>query len=70
MNTEIMEYMVWVIELVASEFFDGSKSLAYNVLNEQGVWELYIQNYDTTHSVGANAIIDEIREILTVKGVL
>ena len=69
-TTEIMEYMVWVVELVAHEFFNGDKSYSYNVLNEQGIWNLYIDNYDITHSLSANNIICEIREILTSKEVI
>jgi len=69
-NTEIMEYMVWVVELVACEFFDGNKALAYRVLNEQGVWDLYVQSYDTTHTMGARNLIEEIRDILTAKKVI
>ena len=69
-TTEIMEYMVWVVELVAHEFFNGDKFKTYTVLNEQGIWDLYIDNYDITHSLSANNIICEIREILTVKEVI
>ena len=69
-TTEIMEYMVWVVELVAHEFFSGDKFYTYNVLNEQGIWDLYIENYDITHSLSANNIIMEIRDILTAKDVI
>ena len=70
MSTGIMEYMVWVVELVASGFFGGNKALAYNELNSQGVWDLYVQSYDTTHTLGANRIIGEVRDILAAKVVV
>jgi len=40
------------------------------VLNEQGVWDLYVQSYDVTHTLGAKHITREINEILTAKGVI
>ena len=69
-NTEVMEFMVWVIELVAHEFFDGDKVRAYKMLNEHGLWAFFIQSYDITHSFGANIIVGEVREVLTAKGVI
>jgi len=69
-TTEVMEYMVWVVELIADEFFNGHKTRAYNVMNELGIWDFYIQNYDITHTLSAGNIIGEVREILTVKEVI
>ena len=69
-NADIMDYMVWVVELAAGEFWSGDKTLAYNTLKNHGVWDLYVQNYDVTHSLGASYVVDEIREILLAKGAL
>jgi hypothetical protein len=69
-NKEIMEYMVWVIELAANEFFNGDKTLAYKALKNQGIWDLFLQSYDVTHTLGASCIVEEIREILLAKKVL
>lgn len=69
-NTETMEYLVWVIELAAAEFFGGDKTLAYRTLKDQGIWDLYVENYDVTHTLGASCIVDEIRDILIAKKVL
>ena len=67
---EIMEYMVWVVELVAHEFFNGDKYHAYRVLCEQGIWDFYVENYDITHTLSANSIVGEVRDILTTKEVI
>ena len=69
-NTEIMEYMVWVVELAAENIFNGDKSLAYKKLKDNGIWDLFIQSYDVTHTLGASCIIDEIKEILLAKKAL
>ena len=69
-TAEIMEYMVWLIELVSSEFFSGDKALAYKVLRDQGVWDFYIQSYDITHTLSAQNAIEEIRDILVAKEVI
>jgi len=59
---EIMEYMVWLIEIVADEFFEKNKNAAYSTLVECGLWDIYVDNYDTTHSLGKEFIINEIHE--------
>ena len=69
-KTEIMEYLVWIIELASNEYFNGNKTLTYNTLKNTGIWDLFIQNYEVTHTMGANYVMDEIREILLVKKVL
>jgi len=69
-NAEIMEYMVWVIELTAKELFGNDKSLAYSALKEHGLWDAYVQSFDVTHTLGANHIVLEVRDALTAKGVI
>ena len=59
---EIMEYMVWVVEITATEFFEKDKTAAYNALKESRLWDIYIENYDTTHTLGKEYLIDEIRK--------
>jgi len=66
----IMEYMVWVVEIVAIEFFNRDKSTAYNALKNSGLWDIYIEHYDTTHTLGKEFIIDEIRERFSECGVI
>ncbi|MCL1865498.1 MAG: DUF3791 domain-containing protein [Spirochaetes bacterium] len=66
-TTEIMEYMVWVVEIVSVEFFSGDKTLAYQTLKKFGIWDLYIEHYDVTHTLGKSYILEEIREILAAK---
>jgi len=69
-TTEIMEYMIWVVELISNEFFNGDKTYTYRVLNEQGIWSTYVQSYDITHTLSANNIIGEVRDVLTAKEVI
>jgi len=59
---EIMEYMVWVVEITAAEFFKKDKTAAYDALVESGLWEIYTDHYDTTHTLGKEYLTDEIRE--------
>ncbi len=68
-SDDIMEYMVWLVEIVSSRFFNKNKALAYNMLKECGIWRLYVQNYDVTHTLSASYILQEIQEVLTAKGV-
>lgn len=66
-SDDVMEYMVWLIEIVSSSFFNNNKALAYKMLKEYGIWRLYIQNYDVTHTLSVSYILHEIQEILTAE---
>jgi len=69
MNLEIMEYMVFVVEIVSAEFFNGDKTAAYDALKFSKVWDLYIEHYDTTHTLSKEYLLDEIRDAFIDKGV-
>lgn len=61
MTFDVMEYIVWVIEIAANEFFDCDKTIAYDVLKNSELWKLYTEHYDVTHTLGADCILDEMR---------
>jgi hypothetical protein len=69
MSSKVVDYLIWVTEIVARNFFDGNKQLAYLSLRSSGVWDLYSSTYDTTHTLGSQYILDEIAEIFIAKGV-
>jgi hypothetical protein len=69
MTLEIMEYVVWVIEIAAREFFHGDKTTAYDSLKNSDLWALYVDHYDTTHTLGAEYILDEMREYFVENGI-
>ena len=68
-SVEIMEYLVWVIELAAGEFFNGDKTLAYEAMKKSKLWNIYIDHYDLTHTLGAEYLLDEMREYFVKNGV-
>ena len=69
MQLEVMEYLVWIIEITAHEFFNGDKTAAYETLKSSGLYQIYIDNYETTHTLGQEYLIEEIREYFTTNGV-
>ncbi len=69
MTFEIMEYVVWVIELAAEEFFNGDKTVAYDTLKNSKLWDLYVDHYDVTHTLGAEYLLNEMREYFVENGV-
>ncbi|MCL1903165.1 MAG: DUF3791 domain-containing protein [Oscillospiraceae bacterium] len=64
MTLEIMEYVVWVIEITARKFFGGDKTTAYETLKNGRLWDLYTVHYEVTHTLGMEYLLDEIREYL------
>jgi len=69
-SKETTEFIIWVIEIAAREFFDNDKTIAYNVLKDTGILNTYADTYDVTHTLSATYITDEIRNILKSKGVI
>lgn len=70
LGVEIMEYMVWIVEIVADRFFEDDKTLTYKTLKERGIWELYVEHFEVTHTLGKEYILEEIGEMLAAKGVI
>ena len=64
-----MEYIVWIIEIVATEYFNGDKTAAYEALKSSGLYQIYVGNYETTHTLGREYLINEIREYFIANGV-
>lgn len=67
MGKNIMEYMVWVVEIAARKLYNSDKTAAYDALKACGVWDFYVEHYDVTHTLGAEVILDEIVEWTTGK---
>jgi len=65
-----MEYMVWVVEITAKEFFKHDKTAAYQALVDSSLWDIYVRNYDTTHCLGSQYILEEMREYFATNGVV
>lgn len=70
MTFEMMEYVVWVIEIAAGEFFNGNKTVAYDTIKNSTLWNLYTEHYDVTHTLGADCILDEMREYFIKNGMI
>jgi hypothetical protein len=56
------------VEIVAAKFFGGDKMAAYDTLRQNKIWSLYVENYDTTHTLGADYILDEVGQVLRAHG--
>ena len=69
LDSDVMEYMVWVIEIVADKFFKDDKTAAYQALINSGLWDIYIKNYETTHSLGYEYLVEEIGQYFVANGV-
>ena len=69
MTFEVMEYVVWIIEIASLEFFGGDKTTAYVTLKNSDLWDLYTEHYDTTHTLGYEYIINEMREYFVENGI-
>lgn len=68
MSFDVMEYVVWVIEIAANEFFGGDKTVAYDTLKNSELWKLYTEHYDVTHTLGAEYVLGEMREYFEKNG--
>lgn len=64
MNIEVKDFLVYLIELCADEYFNGNKSLAYNELKKHNLLDFYKNTYDTSHTLSSAYILNEISEKL------
>jgi len=64
------EFMIFIIECASQRFFSGDKSSAYSALLESGIWSWYVDNYETTHTLGVEVLMDEVKEKLVAKRLL
>lgn len=69
-NREVTEFMIWIIEIAAREFFNNDKTKTYNVLKDTGILNTYVDTYDVTHTLSSTYIIDELKNILKSKEVI
>ena len=70
MSFDVMEFMVWVVEIAAINFFNKDKTEAYDALKKSGLWDIYVEHYDVTHSLGAEYLLEEMREHFPANGVV
>jgi hypothetical protein len=70
MSLDVMEYMVWVVEIASAEFFSKDKTAAYDALIKSGLWDIYVEHYDVTHTLGAEYLLEEMREYFPANGVV
>jgi hypothetical protein len=40
MDKTTMEFMVWVVGIVAAKYFDRDKTAAYRAMNRSGLWDI------------------------------
>ena len=67
---EIMEYMVWIVEITAANFFYNDKTAAYDALKGSGLWNIYVEHYESTHTLGIEYLLNEIKEYFDTNGVV
>lgn len=64
MNGQQMEFLVWLIEKSARAFFEGDKCAAYAAFKDSKLLDFYVEHYDVSHTLGAECLLDEIRDWL------
>ena len=69
MTLDVMEFMVWVVEIAAVKFFKKDKTAAYDALKKSGLWDIYVEHYDVTHSLGPEYLLEEMQEHFPANGV-
>jgi hypothetical protein len=70
MSPRVKDFLVYIIELCAERFFDGSKTLAYKQLKSMDLLSFYKDTYDTSHTLSSEYILKEIKEKFIDNGVV
>ena len=66
MSIEIKDFLVYIIELCADNFFNGDKSSAYSALKKHGLIDFYKNTYETSHTLSSGYILEEISEKIKI----
>jgi hypothetical protein len=64
MDVKTKDFLVYVINIMAVELFGGRKDLAYSALRDSGLLEFYADTYETSHTLGSEYLLEEIKERL------
>ena len=70
MDVKVLNFTIFLIHKLANAW-KVSPSKVYSMLNSSGILDNYIVKcYDVLHSLGAEAMVDDISELAREKGVL
>ena len=69
MTKQVMDWLVWVIEIVSENLCGGDKTKAYDMLKQNGILDWYEEHYELTHSLGQEYLLEEVREIVGKGGI-
>lgn len=70
MDVKVLNFTIFLIHKLANAW-KVSPGKVYGMLNSSGILDNYIVKcYDVLHSLGAEAMVDDISELAREKGVL
>ena len=70
MDVKVLNFTIFLIHKQAN-VWKVSPSKVYGMLNSSGILDNYIiKCYDVLHSLGAEAMVDDISELAREKGIL
>ena len=70
MDVKVLNFTIFLIHKLANAW-KVSPSKVYGILNSSGILDNYIVKcYDVLHSLGAEAMVDDISELAREKGIL
>ena len=70
MSKKVADWIIWIIDIISDDMCDGDKTKGYLLLKQNGIIDWYTQNYETTHSLGKEYLIDEVKGIVAKGGVV
>jgi hypothetical protein len=62
LNKNSLDFLIFVIELAADNFFGGKKKVAYLSLLNNGILDFYAKTYDTSHTLSESYLLNELSE--------
>ena len=68
LDRETKDFLVYLIEICAKEFFGGDKSSAYAALCNYKLIDFYRDTYDTSHTLSSGYILDEMKDMFIARG--
>jgi len=69
MSKKVMDWMIWVVDIVSDSLYNGDKTVGYDMLKKYGIFDWYVEHYEVTHSLGKEYLLNEVQEIIKKGGI-
>jgi hypothetical protein len=69
MDKEVAYFMIYLVERIAEQLFGGRMTVAYEAMRDSGIWDFFVQTYETSHTLSVDYLTDDARRWFERSGI-